>query len=637
VLQIQAGPVLDPSARLWTVHHLVPGLHALESNAGGMGEALEWIAGLLFPGVAHPVLHLLAEAAGSPPGAAGTLSSFGAEVMDARRISLPIGTLTASPLLTAGDPTRRRHVARCVLEGMAFALRANVEQIEAVSGRRSPTLRLAGGMSRSDLFAEITSQVLGRPVELAAVSETSALGAAICAGVGAGLFRDLAQGADALARVARTWEPLPERASLYGDLYAGWEALRVARADSDARAAGIALRGAATAAKTGSAPSRVAAFRPRPIGLVQTRLPGTKESVLDKTTAAVNDRLAALGCPAVTERRCAHETAPLAEAIAALADGTGLLLVSGASAITDRRDVVPAAIERAGGRVEHFGMPVDPGNLLLLARLGAAPVLGLPGCARSPKLNGFDWVLQRLLADLAVSRRDIMLMGAGGLLMEIPTRPQPRAGTPEAKRPSRVAAVVLAAGRSSRMGVANKLLAEVDGSVLVAHAVDAALASRASAVVVVTGHEAERVRAALAGRAVTFVHNPEPAAGLSGSLKRGLAALGPEVDGALICLADMPRVDAAALDRLIAAFDPLEGRSVCVPVWNGKRGNPVLWARRFFAEMAELAGDVGARHLIGAHAEVVCEVAMPDDAVLVDIDTPEALAAVRARADDRPA
>ncbi|HLB79995.1 MAG TPA: molybdopterin-binding/glycosyltransferase family 2 protein [Dongiaceae bacterium] len=382
---------------------------------------------------------------------------------------------------------------------------------------------------------------------------------------------------------------------------------------------------------------RVAAFRPRPIGLVQTRLPGTKESVLDKTTAAVNDRLAALGCPAVTERRCAHETAPLAEAIAALADGTGLLLVSGASAITDRRDVVPAAIERAGGRVEHFGMPVDPGNLLLLARLGAAPVLGLPGCARSPKLNGFDWVLQRLLADLAVSRRDIMLMGAGGLLMEIPTRPQPRAGQPEAKRAARVAAVVLAAGRSSRMGVANKLLAEVDGSVLVAHAVDAALASRASAVVVVTGHEAERVRAALAGRAVTFVHNPEPAAGLSGSLKRGLAALGPEVDGALICLADMPRVDAAALDRLIAAFDPLEGRSVCVPVWNGKRGNPVLWARRFFAEMAELAGDVGARHLIGAHAEVVCEVAMPDDAVLVDIDTPEALAAVRARADDRPA
>ncbi|MEX0814503.1 MAG: molybdopterin-binding protein, partial [Dongiaceae bacterium] len=192
---------------------------------------------------------------------------------------------------------------------------------------------------------------------------------------------------------------------------------------------------------------RVATFRPRPVGLVQTRLPGTKESVLDKTVAAVNDRLAALGCPAVTERRCAHETAPLAEAIAELASGAGLLLVSGASAITDRRDVVPAAIEGAGGRVDHFGMPVDPGNLLLLAHLGATPVLGLPGCARSPKLNGFDWVLQRLLADVTVSRRDIMLMGAGGLLMEIPTRPQPRARTgAQPSRALRVGAVVLAAG-----------------------------------------------------------------------------------------------------------------------------------------------------------------------------------------------
>ncbi len=263
VLQVQAKPVLDPSARLWTVHHLVPGLHALESNAGGMGEALEWIAGLLFPDVAHPVLHLLAEAATSPPGAAGTLSSLGAEVMDGRRISLPIGHLTASPLLTVGDPTRRRHVARAILEGMAYALRANVEQIEAVTGRRSPTLRLAGGMARSPLFAEIASDVLGRPVEVVAVTETSALGAAICAGVGAGVFRDLAQGAEALARIARTCEPSSTRSSLYAELYAGWDALRAARTDSDIRASGIALRGAANAAPPGSTASDATAFRPR--------------------------------------------------------------------------------------------------------------------------------------------------------------------------------------------------------------------------------------------------------------------------------------------------------------------------------------------------------------------------------------
>src|SRR5262249_36957043 len=162
--------------------------------------------------------------------------------------------------------------------------------------------------------------------------------------------------------------------------------------------------------------------------------------------------------------------------------------------------------------------------------------------------------------------RDIMLMGAGGLLKEIVTRPQPRAGSAEsparpiAQRAPRIAAIVLAAGRSSRMGPANKLLTEIDGVPMAARAVDAALASPARPVVVVLGQEAERLRAALAGRDVVFVHNPDYAAGMSGSLKRGLAALEPDVDGAVVCLADMPRVSAGTLQRLIAAFNPVEGR-----------------------------------------------------------------------------
>jgi len=297
--------------------------------------------------------------------------------------------------------------------------------------------------------------------------------------------------------------------------------------------------------------------------------------------------------------------------------------------------VIPAAIERAGGRVDHFGMPVDPGNLLLLGRLSdETHVLGLPGCVRSPKVNGFDWVLQRLIADLPVTRSDIMRMGAGGLLKEIPTRPQPRAGAGETSvvvtpRAPRIAAIVLAGGRSSRMGAANKLLTDVDGVPMVRRAVEAAAASHAKPVIVVTGNEQGKVQATLRGCKATFVHNPRFAEGMSTSLQAGLAALPANADGALVCLGDMPLVTAAAIDRLIAAFNPLEGRAICVPTWNGKRGNPVLWDRRFFAAMADLAGDVGAKHLIGEHAELVAEVAMSDDAVLTDIDTPEALAALR--------
>ena len=118
--------------------------------------------------------------------------------------------------------------------------------------------------------------------------------------------------------------------------------------------------------------------------------------------------------------------------------------------------MIPAALEAIGGRIEHFGMPVDPGNLLLIGNAAGHPVLGAPGCARSPKENGFDWVLMRLLAGLPVPREDITGMGVGGLLMEIVTRPQPRE---EPLQPARnVAALVLAAGRSSRMGGPNKLL-----------------------------------------------------------------------------------------------------------------------------------------------------------------------------------
>jgi len=388
-------------------------------------------------------------------------------------------------------------------------------------------------------------------------------------------------------------------------------------------------------ARSGDPTLRVAAFRRRPVGLIQTRLPGLKESVLDKTSEVIDGRLAALGCGQARQTRCAHETSALAEAItASRAVGAELVLIAGASAITDRRDVIPTAIERCGGRVDHFGMPVDPGNLLLLGRLrDGTPVLGLPGCARSPKTNGFDWVLQRLMADVPVTGTDIMRMGAGGLLKEIPTRPQPRAGSdPVAAAPPwtpKIAAIVLAAGKSSRMGGANKLLAEIDGVPMIRRAVDCALASKARHVIVVTGNEQGKVQAALRGCKVTFAHNPSFAEGMSSSLRAGLNATPSDVDGALICLGDMPLVTSAALDRLIGSFNPLEGRAICVPVWNGKRGNPVLWDRRFFAGISELAGDVGAKHLIGEHAELVAEIAMPDDAILTDIDTPEALAALR--------
>ena len=191
-----------------------------------------------------------------------------------------------------------------------------------------------------------------------------------------------------------------------------------------------------------------------------------------------------------------------------------------------------------------------------------------------------------------------------------------------------VAALILAAGRSERMGSANKLLCPVEGRAMVARVADAALASRARPVAVVTGPEPDAIRAALAGLAVAFVSNSDPAEGMASSLRAGVSALeslNPPVDGALVCLGDMPWVAAAHLDALIDAFDPAGGQDLCAPVYEERRGHPVLLGARYFPEMQALRGDVGAREILERHPDRLVLVPVGDPGVLRDVDTEEAL------------
>ena len=376
-------------------------------------------------------------------------------------------------------------------------------------------------------------------------------------------------------------------------------------------------------------------FRPLKVGLVLTELPHLKDAAIQHTIEATEARVRGLTGTLLPPLRTPHSERPVADALRKLlAQGAELLLVAGASAVVDRRDVGPAGIVAAGGEIGHFGMPVDPGNLICLGRIGAVPALVLPGCARSPKLNGIDWVLARLFADLPVGAREVARMGVGGLLKDVEARPLPRATAPATPRtgaaprprPS-VGAIVLAAGRSRRMAPRNKLLIEdATGKAMVARVVDNILSSGARPVLVVTGHQAEEIEHVLVGRPVRFVHAADYAEGLSASLKTAVAALPPEAAAAIICLADMPLVTGAMIDRLMAAYDPDEGRAIVLPTFRGKQGNPMLWDRRFFSEIMAVTGDIGARHLLAKHLELVAEVEMASDAVLRDFDTADSLA-----------
>jgi molybdenum cofactor cytidylyltransferase len=366
-------------------------------------------------------------------------------------------------------------------------------------------------------------------------------------------------------------------------------------------------------------------FQKRSIHLIITSLPQTKTNIIAKSETAIAERLKALGLSLASVTVVDHTQAMVARAIADARDAD-LIMVFGASAIVDRGDVIPAALVKVGGQVTHLGMPVDPGNLLMLGQKGETPVIGIPSCARSPKRNGFDWVLERVAAGLAVLPEDIMDMGVGGLLAEIPSRPSPR----ETDKPAapRVVAVVLAAGSSKRMG-SNKMLASFHGKPMLRATVENVLATAVDEVVVVTGHHHDQVEAALQGLKLRIVHNQNYADGMSTSLRSGVLTAG-KADAVVVCLGDMPRVGSHVINRMIAAFNPTEHRTIIVPVHKGQWGNPVLWGVEHFDVLCSLEGDKGARALIQQFKSEAVEIDVEEAGVLMDADTPEALAALEA-------
>lgn len=362
-------------------------------------------------------------------------------------------------------------------------------------------------------------------------------------------------------------------------------------------------------------------FRGGTAALILTRVEGMKDSLFQKVEKITRARLSGVGIELSTVREVPHKAGALATVLDEVTDDLALILT--ASATSDRADVAPAAVVAAGGEVTRFGMPVDPGNLLFLGALGDRQVIGLPGCARSPALNGADWVIERIAAGLEVAGDDIANMGVGGLLKEIPER-----GAPRQQAAGQVDILLLASGASRRMGGEDKLLREIDGEALLHRTAKAAVDSGVGKVHVVLPPDATDRQTTLAGLTVDRVAAPGWQEGMSASLRAGIAALAAKSQAVIVALADMPDVTTDHYRALVEAWQDSGGDAICRAVTeSGKLGHPVLFPRRYFDQLQGLSGDEGARVILQAEGAAVRLVPTPGEGAVIDLDTPEAWAA----------
>ena len=372
---------------------------------------------------------------------------------------------------------------------------------------------------------------------------------------------------------------------------------------------------------------KVHRLQEKKVELIQTYYDWQKRSIFKATSNVTSSRLDALGCPLQKETLIPHDHKSLCSEIKSSIDsGAQVLLISGASAITDRSDHIPKAILSVGGEIIQYGLAVDPGNLLLIGQIGNTTIIGMPGCARSPKLNGFDWVLQLLMANIPINKEELADMGAGGLLMEIASRPLPRALAKSAKkREKKIMGIILAAGNSSRMGKDNKLLRNIGGASLVRNTAVEMLKSDLDSCSIVLGYQSDKVAAVIKDLNINLILNPFWEEGQASSLKAALNTLDSSYSDLLVMLGDLPGVKSKHINKIIEEHLLANNRKskITIPSFNGKKGNPVIWGKSFFPDLSNLEGDVGGRTLFDQHPAAINLLVMEDEAVITDTDTPE--------------
>ncbi len=372
---------------------------------------------------------------------------------------------------------------------------------------------------------------------------------------------------------------------------------------------------------------KIHSLNKKEVGLIQTSFEWQKKSMFKATSNVTRNRLEALDCSLNEEKLIRHDYNELRTEIrSSIESGIDILLISGASAIIDRSDYIPKAILSEGGEIIQYGLAVDPGNLLLVGKIGETTIIGMPGCARSSKLNGFDWVLQLLMADIPVVKEELAEMGAGGLLMEIASRPLPRALAKSVnKREKKIMGIILAAGNSRRMGKDNKLLKNIDGAPLIRNIALEITKSDLDSCSIVLGYQSDKVADVIKDLNINLILNPLWKEGQASSLKAALNSLTSSYSDLLVMLGDLPGIKSGHINRIIEGHLSSENRrsKITIPSFKGEKGNPVIWGESFFHDLSNLEGDVGGRVLFDQHPAAINLIVMDDPGVVTDTDTPE--------------
>ena len=363
-------------------------------------------------------------------------------------------------------------------------------------------------------------------------------------------------------------------------------------------------------------------FKPLKFGIIYSNSVNEKDSLIEKTKKSIRTRITDYNSSIMVECTSNHDFSSLKESIEKLINmDLDVILLFLSSSVCDYNDIVPQIITKIGGKIKSYGMPVDPGNLTLSGCFGGIEIIAAAGSARSESLNGLDWHLNCLHASIKTNQKMVNSLGVGGLLKDVDSAIKRKKISKKivTKKPN-IAAVVLCAGESKRMGEINKLLLKVNDKTIIRNYVENISKSNISEVVIVTGHQSKDIELELKNYDLRFVFNNDYKKGMSTSLKAGIKSLGKTIDAVMICLPDMPLIGICEINKLIEYYNPSIGNEICIATSHGQRGNPVLWDKKYFKALMNISGDKGGRDLLPTFIDKAIEVNL-GEAVVFDIDT----------------